>query len=134
MPTFRQKPLEVEAFQLTPDNYIAVEQWPEWLREAEQKHMSEVGAMWRRTSSHCNHPWMINTLEGQHVASMYDYIVQGVEGEIYPCKPHIFELTYEMVEATKDQEVVTENFRKHIKEIFPLEGPESFNAPCFSGG
>ncbi len=37
----------------------------------------------------------INTLEGQISASKGDYIIQGVKGELYPCKPDIFEMTYE---------------------------------------
>lgn len=40
----------------------------------------------------------INTLEGTMHASVGDYIVCGVDGEFYPCKPDIFEKTYEIVE------------------------------------
>lgn len=40
---------------------------------------------------------MIKTLEGQHIASVGDYIIKGVQGEFYPCKPDIFEQTYEQV-------------------------------------
>jgi hypothetical protein len=40
----------------------------------------------------------INTLEGDMVASPGDYIICGVEGEFYPCKPAIFEATYEPVD------------------------------------
>lgn len=39
----------------------------------------------------------IKTLEGNMVASVRDYIIQGVNGEFYPCKPDIFEKTYEVV-------------------------------------
>ena len=39
----------------------------------------------------------INTLEGVHHVSVGDYIIRGVAGEIYPCKPDIFEQTYEEV-------------------------------------
>ena len=41
---------------------------------------------------------IIKTLEGSHLASSGDYIIKGVKGEFYPCKPDIFELTYELVE------------------------------------
>ncbi|MGC4707573.1 hypothetical protein ACOY2N_12660 [Enterococcus faecium] len=41
----------------------------------------------------------IKTLEGVMVAKTGDYIIQGVEGEIYPCKPDIFEKTYEVAEG-----------------------------------
>jgi hypothetical protein len=39
----------------------------------------------------------INTLEGLMQASIGDYIIKGVKGEFYPCKPDIFEETYEVV-------------------------------------
>jgi hypothetical protein len=38
---------------------------------------------------------MINTLEGNMKASIGDFIIKGVQGEYYPCKPDIFNLTYE---------------------------------------
>ena len=40
---------------------------------------------------------LINTLEGNMKASIGDFIIKGVQGEFYPCKPDIFELTYEPV-------------------------------------
>lgn len=40
----------------------------------------------------------INTLEGVMTASVGDYIIKGVQGELYPCKPDIFELTYEEID------------------------------------
>ncbi len=40
----------------------------------------------------------IDTLEGQHIASVGDYIIKGVKGEFYPCKPDIFKATYEKVD------------------------------------
>ncbi|WP_277048454.1 hypothetical protein [Solobacterium moorei] len=39
----------------------------------------------------------IQTLEGNMIASVGDYIIKGVKGEFYPCKPDIFEQTYEVV-------------------------------------
>ena len=42
--------------------------------------------------------WEIATLEGKHVVSKGDYIIKGVKGEFYPCKPDIFAATYESVE------------------------------------
>ena len=41
---------------------------------------------------------IIDTLEGKMVASPGDYIIRGVQGEFYPCKPEIFEQTYEAVD------------------------------------
>jgi hypothetical protein len=43
---------------------------------------------------------VIHTLEGNMVASVGDYIITGVNGEKYPCKPDIFEKTYELVEES----------------------------------
>lgn len=40
----------------------------------------------------------IETLEGNHVANVGDYIIQGVQGEHYPCKPDIFKSTYDKVD------------------------------------
>jgi len=42
--------------------------------------------------------WYIGTLEGKHIVSKGDYIIRGIKGEYYPCKPDIFEATYEKVE------------------------------------
>lgn len=41
----------------------------------------------------------IDTLEGKHEVTLEDWIITGVKGEKYPCKPDIFEMTYEKVEA-----------------------------------
>lgn len=41
---------------------------------------------------------VIKTLEGNHRANMGDWIIKGIAGELYPCKPDIFEKTYELVE------------------------------------
>lgn len=41
--------------------------------------------------------WKIGTLEGGHEVSRNDFIIKGVKGETYPCKPDIFEMTYEKV-------------------------------------
>lgn len=40
---------------------------------------------------------VIATLEGGHWVNLFDWIIQGVAGEFYPCKPDIFEATYELV-------------------------------------
>jgi len=41
---------------------------------------------------------MIETPEGNHMANIGDYIIKGITGEYYPCKPDMFEMTYELVE------------------------------------
>ena len=54
------------------------------------------------TCRHCgrimhDHGW-IDTLEGGHIVCPSDWIITGVKGELYPCKPDIFDATYEVVE------------------------------------
>ena len=44
----------------------------------------------------------IETLEGDHKANKGDYIIKGVKGEFYPCKPDIFEMSYEEVTEEKE--------------------------------
>ena len=44
---------------------------------------------------------ILQTLEGEIQASVNDYIIKGVDGEFYPCKPDIFEKTYEIIEKEK---------------------------------
>ena len=45
---------------------------------------------------------IIHTLEGNHKANIGDYIIKGIKGEFYPCKPDIFEATYEPVDSESE--------------------------------
>ncbi|HCJ2877267.1 TPA: hypothetical protein NRK63_004159, partial [Clostridioides difficile] len=64
----------------------------------------------------------LKTLEGTMRANKGDYIIQGVKGEIYPCKADIFEMTYEKVEYREKNKLSTEmtldstNFQENIKK------------------
>jgi hypothetical protein len=86
---FRKKPVEVEAVRCS-DVLDAMEgNWkalPEWIEEA-----YESGVIVAPTISDLT----IKTLEGDHLAHRSDWIIQGVKGELYPCKPEIFDATYE---------------------------------------
>ena len=42
--------------------------------------------------------WRIGTLEGLHTVSKFDFIIKGVAGEYYPCKPDIFRATYDSID------------------------------------
>lgn len=48
------------------------------------------------------HGW-VTTLEGGHIVCPGDWIITGVKGESYPCKPDIFEMTYDAVSATENE-------------------------------
>lgn len=78
---FRKKPVVVEAVQWTGQ---AIEGLPEWCGDV--SHIT-------LPVHHVN----INTLEGTMSCHLNDWIIRGVKGEIYPCKPDIFEMTYEPV-------------------------------------
>ena len=80
---FRKKPVVVEAVQFTGEN--AFEVW---------RFMGESRLVTNTELHHTDSP-VIHTLEGQLVASPGDWVIKGVMGEFYPCKPDIFAATYE---------------------------------------
>jgi hypothetical protein len=94
MAQFRKKPVVIEAIQW--DGNRIVGDLPEWLREA-LNHPDTPdklnGAVMR-----IGNTVHIGTLEGVVVAQPGDWILRGIKGELYPCKPDIFEATYEAVE------------------------------------
>lgn len=95
MPKFRKKPVVVEAFQMTREHGASSGDWPPWLREAWRKDSDLPGALY---SAHQGDGTLrITTLEGNMHVDWNDWIIQGVKGELYPCKPDIFEATYEAV-------------------------------------
>lgn len=86
MPRFRKKPVEVEAAQ-----------WFKHGDHADVRYFRCAGTS--GACRHCgvqldDHGW-IDTLEGGHIVCPGDFIITGVQGERYPCKPEIFEVTYE---------------------------------------
>lgn len=82
MPSYVKKPCIVEAVQWLGDPYQEITD--DWLIEAVCTQKVKVEDERLR----------IETLEGTMYAEEGDYIVQGVAGEIYPCKPDIFKQTY----------------------------------------
>jgi hypothetical protein len=85
---YRKKPVVIEAFQLKEDTDETTVM-PLWF-------VQEItdGRMLPCTDGSVD----VFTLEGKMTANIGDYIIRGVKGEIYPCKPDIFELTYDKVE------------------------------------
>lgn len=79
MPMFRKKPVVIEAVQWPIKDQS---QWPSWLSSANGISLN-------------NGCCYIDTLEGEMCASPGDWIIRGVKGELYPCKPDIFAATYE---------------------------------------
>lgn len=89
MARYRKKPVVIEAKQWTGQNQQEIRRFcPSALFEIyDDPGYNEAVALLK-----------IPTLEGEHYASQGDYVIKGVQGEFYPCKPRIFEQTYELVE------------------------------------
>lgn len=83
---YRQKPVCIEAIQWTGKNENEVAAFcPDCYWDGELPVTEENGVL------------VVKTPEGQLIASFGDFIIKGVHGEFYPCKPDIFEKTYELV-------------------------------------
>ncbi len=82
MPKFRKKPVVIEAMQVNGNHKEIME----WSCGVVDYHHATTGTLY------------IKTLEGVMTAGRGDWIIKGVKGEFYPCKPDIFEATYEPAE------------------------------------
>lgn len=82
MARFRKKPVVVEAVQWTGDNFREVEDFA-------KLSVAQVSSA---------DPLKVHTREGSLHADVGDWIIKGVQGEFYPCKPDIFAATYEPVD------------------------------------
>lgn len=96
MAKYRKRPVIIEAFQMTRQRRWDNSEWPEWLHMAWNKDPSE-GAVWIDETDPNRACLVCGTLEGVHSIDWDDYIIQGIKGELYPCKPDIFQATYEKV-------------------------------------
>ena len=79
---YRKKPIVVEAVQWKGDNWLEVDQF---MRDYPHETYPKAGIV------------KIHTLEGVMIANLGDYIIKGIKGEFYPCKPDIFTEIYEPV-------------------------------------
>ena len=85
---YRKKPVVIQAIKLERDNVDAA-------------HMFAFGKPISVSARTMIEEWggmRIQTLEGVMVANFGDYIIKGVKGEVYPCKPDIFDMTYEVAQ------------------------------------
>lgn len=91
---YRKRPVVIEAIQLD-GSHQSIKAVLEFMGQhvagddMAQKKFDDYVFMCNRNGMH------IDTLEGGHIASVGDFIIKGVNGEFYPCKPDIFEKTYE---------------------------------------
>ena len=90
---FRKKPVVIDAVQLTVDNFADVENFIGC--SSNNRHYINERDFLKKTNPV---GLFIKTLEGNMLASINDYIIKGISGEFYPCKPDIFAATYEKAE------------------------------------
>ncbi len=81
---YTKKPLTIEAIQWTGNNLQEIDDF-----------ISLSATKYGFTPN--DESMFIETIEGKMTAQKGDYIIQGVKGEFYPCKPDIFEVTYDEV-------------------------------------
>jgi len=82
MNKYRKKPVVIEAAQ-----FLATKQ--------SFDNVMALGSIKWRGGSMGSGFFVIETLEGEHIVTKGDWVIKGVKGEFYPCKPDIFELTYD---------------------------------------
>ena len=81
MARYKTKPCEIEAIQWTGENLIELLDW------------GQGNILWNDVDD-----LFIDTLEGRLKADINDYIIKGLKGEFYPCKPDVFKKKYERVD------------------------------------
>ena len=94
MPKYRKIPVVIEAFQMTRQRRVDNSEWPNWMHKAWNKERETVGSLYPTEEGTGDGTLVIGTLEGKHLVSWNDWIIQGVQGELYSCKPDIFDFTY----------------------------------------
>lgn len=119
---YRKKPVVIEAFKLNSRGLIG-EEWF-WDAVSENRIITYNFGKNYPQDAWCE----IKTLEGIMVAKTGDYIIRGVEGEIYPCKPDIFEKTYEVA----SQQSQLDDNQKIVLEWLKSETILTREAPILS--
>lgn len=111
MTLYRKKPVVISAVQfagIVDTGFMGLHgpafkgKIPPWLQhnQVPEGEPIEIG-FWSYDTNRLGGVMLIGTLEGIMTAMPNDYIIQGVNGEIYSCKPDIFELTYEEVKENE---------------------------------
>ena len=98
MKYYRKKPVVIEAFNLNAQGLVGAD----WFWDAVSSNdiiTHDFGKFYDGPNFYDGPAWCeIKTLKGTMIARTGDYIIRGVNGEIYPCKPDIFEKAYEAIE------------------------------------
>lgn len=116
---FRKQPVVIEAYQWKEGDGLNLRGngWPQWLVAAARS--GKDGEEQIVTQSFEGYA-TIKTLEGEMRADVGDWIIRGVKGELYPCKPDIFAATYEPADATAS----TGKEAGDVPYLYPCKGGE----------
>lgn len=129
---FRKKPVVIEAYQMTPEAKKDHESWPTWLQEAEAKQEHEAGAVYFVVLPGQERGMFVRTLEGSMLVADNAWMIQGVQGELYPCDDTIFRQTYDPADAV--QELIVTPAPKIVNStdhalVCHVDGPGSIDDP-----
>jgi hypothetical protein len=116
---FRKKPVVIEAFQMTEARRADNADWPQWLHMAWQLPNATGGAVYPENFPHSDGSdrLQIQTLEGIMTVEWNDWIIRGVSGELYPCKPDIFAKTYDVVDETVGHVTLESRYRAALATL-----------------
>jgi len=99
MGLYRKLPVIIEAIQFTDKTkdrvFLQVKEWQMNVQHGQDEIWYLVEPSWDKDN---NPAISIPTLEGEMLATLGDWIIKGINGEVYPCKDDIFKKTYELVE------------------------------------
>lgn len=116
----------IEAFQMTEERRWDSSDWPDWLDRAWQAGPGE-GGVWIDPDApiaegHESAAELVcGTLEGVHRITWGEWIIKGIKGELYPCKPDVFEATYEIRTGTMNA-ITVEGIQDAIGTMGMLAG------------
>lgn len=85
MPNYRKKPVVIKAIQWTGNNFDDLAEL-----------VGDDPSLKKITCDESDGTLKVHTMEGTLIAKPGDYIIRGVKGELYPCDPEVFALTYEV--------------------------------------
>lgn len=141
---YRKKPVIIEAIQLKGDSKT-IKECLEFMGQSVNEDLTIERNKFEEYCLIVNEKGMkIPTLEGEMTASINDYIIKGVKGEFYPCKPDIFEQTYEqadnknsidLIRLERKRQIEIEGFdEKHDSRNLPNELAIAASCYCLPHG
>ena len=141
---YKKKPVIIEAIQLKGDSKT-IKECLEFMGQSVNEDLTIERNKFEDYCVIVNEKGMkIPTLEGEMTASINDYIIKGIKGEFYPCKPDIFEQTYEqadnkngidLIRKERDRQINDEGFdEKHDSRNLPNELAIAASCYCLPHG